>query len=432
MAKFRDFFSLRTRSKATPAPAGEMRSNDQFITLEDAQGWNAMFTSWMKDDAGEGITVEKALTAPPVFCAVMFLSRTMANISLHVYKESKGSPKRQKNLASTILNKSPNPEITSFDFRQFLFQGMWADGAGRAWIERDYKGNMIALWPLEFARTTVKRKGFKKVYEYRDANGLKIYDAADVIDLTYAHGPDLLSVMSPLHKCRGAIGLYIRLQNYANSFFKNGGVPPLTLEGPMATGAEAVKRAANDVELSIKNANENNQNVMPIPTGYKLAMIAFDPSKGQMVEAKRAGIIEIAQAFQLGPAFLQDLSKGTFNNVEQQDLNLVKHLISHFAKKLEQEINLKVFGFNRNAQYARHNLDALLRGDLKTRIEALARGINTSQLTPNEARVMDKRPKSTNPAADELHIQGATVPLGTNDGTKQPEKEPKEDSTDGA
>ena len=421
----KDLFKRNVETSLHPQRPAEVRGDVGSVTLEDAQAWNALFTSWLKDDAGVGVSVERALTCPPVWCAVMFLSRTMANIPLHVYKKVKDNPKRQNNLLSTILNGSPNGEMTSFDFRQFLFQGMWTDGAGRAWIERDYAGTVVALWPLEFARTTVKRKGFKKVYEYRDSDRVKIYAAADVIDLTYALGPDLLRVMSPINKCRGAIGLYLNLQNYANSFFKSGGVPPLTLEGPMASGAEAIKRSSNDVEMAIKNANENGQNVLPIPTGFKLNAIAFDPSKGQMTDAKKSQIIEIAQAFQIGPAFLQDLSNGKFNNVEQQDLNLVKHLISHFAKKLEQEVNLKIFGLKRGALYSSHNLDALLRGDFKTRIEALARGVNSALITPNEARSYERRQRVDNPAADDLHIQGATVPLGTNDGTKAPTPEPK-------
>lgn len=400
------------RNKA-PATIPEARSTAT-VTLEDAQAWQDMFQSWVDDNPGAGVTAEVALTAAPVFCAVMFLSRTMANIPRPVYKVVKKKTVKQKGLATTILNKSPNGEATAFDFWQFMFQGLWTDGAGRAWIERDPRGRPVALWPLEYNRTTVKRVGFKKVYKYADSNGNKEYPAADVLDFTFAYGRDFLSVYSPIKKCRGAIGLYLNLQTYANSFFKNGGVPPLTLEGPMASGSDAVKRSAQDIKLSIEHANKNNESVLPIPTGFKLSPVGFDPSKGQMTDAKKAQTVEIAQAFQIGPAFLQDLSNGKFNNIEQQDLNLVKHLISHFANKAEQEINLKMFGVMKsNAPYCKHNLDALMRGDFKTRIEAIARGINTAQITPNEGRDLEERPAVDNPAADELHIQGATVPLGT-------------------
>lgn len=411
----------------TPRPAppstDHMRS---VVTLEDMNGFANMIQGWIKEDAGIGVTVDRALTAPPVFCAVMFLSRTMANIPMPIYKTVKGKIRKQQNLQSTILNKSPNGEVTAFDFWAWLFTGVWTEGAGRAWIERDMGGKPVALWPLEFNRTTVRRVGFKKFYYYADSTGgrPKEYPAKDVIDITFAHAPDFINVYSPLKKCKGAVGLYLNLTNYANSFFKSGGVPPLTLEGPMASGADAVKRSAQDIKLSIENANKNDEPVLPIPTGFKLTPLGFDPSKGQMTDAKKSQVIEIAQAFQIGPVFLQDLTGGKFNNIEQQDLGLVKHLISHFANKTEQEINLKFFGLKKGAQYCKHNLDALLRGDFKSRVEAIARGINTAQITPNEGRELEERPKVDNPAADELHIQGATVPLGTVIGETAPPAEP--------
>lgn len=67
-----------------------------------------------------------------------------------------------------------------------------------------------------------------------------------------------------------------------------------------------------------------------------------------------------------------------------------------------------------------------MRGDFKTRIEGIARGIQTGQLTPNEARELENRPRHDNPAADELLVQGATVVLGQ---TPAPTSAPSADPT---
>jgi phage portal protein BeeE len=115
----------------------------------------------------------------------------------------------------------------------------------------------------------------------------------------------------------------------------------------------------------------------------------------------------------LPPVFLQDLSRGTFANTEQQDLQLVKHLIGQWAKAFEDELNLKLFGQRRRNLKAKHNLDGLQRGDFKSRIEGLARAINTGQLMPDEARALEDRPPDPSGHGGKLYIQGATVPLGT-------------------
>ena len=69
------------------------------------------------------------------------------------------------------------------------------------------------------------------------------------------------------------------------------------------------------------------------------------------------------------PVFLQDLSTGTFSNVEQQDLHFVKHTLRRWIEQAEQEMNLKLFGRESDLS-VRFNVDSLLRGDLKTRMKA--------------------------------------------------------------
>jgi HK97 family phage portal protein len=228
-----------------------------------------------------------------------------------------------------------------------------------------------------------------------------------------------------------AIQLALAMNDYASNFFAGGGVPPLALIGPMPTGA-GMKRAMADVHLAIKTAKESDKPIFPMPPGHELKPVGFDPEKGQMTEARLFQIQEIARAYQMPPAFLQDLSRGTFSNVEQQDLHLVKHLVGQWAKAFEDELNLKLFGRFRSGRYVEHNLDGLQRGDFKSRIEGIARGIQTAQLTPNEARALENRPKHANPAADDLLVQGATVVLGKSPAPTEPKPndEPNGDEND--
>ena len=57
------------------------------------------------------------------------------------------------------------------------------------------------------------------------------------------------------------------------------------------------------------------------------------------------------------------------------------------------------------------SLDALMRGDFKTRMDALSQGVQNALLTPDEARGLENRPPME--GGDKLYIQGATVPLGS-------------------
>jgi HK97 family phage portal protein len=171
-----------------------------------------------------------------------------------------------------------------------------------------------------------------------------------------------------------------------------------------------MKRAMTDIGRAIDGAKASDKPIFPMPPGHTLTQVGFDPEKGQMTDARRFQIEEIARIYGLPPIFLQDLTHGTFSNSEQQDLHLVKHTISQWVQALEEEMNLKLFGQRNGGRYVEHNVDGLLRGDFKTRMEGLAIGVQNSLISPDEGRALENRPaKGGN--ADKLLIQGATVPL---------------------
>lgn len=354
------------------------------------------------------ITVDSALNVPAVWAAVAFLSRTLASLPLHAYRKTKDGPVKAAGRLEAVVHDAPNDEMDRFKFWQYFWQQVFTGGRGFAYIERTPQG-VDSLWIMDPTKTTVQRRDGRTTYQ----TGGKTYAAADVIDIPFMLKADGLKHYGPITKALKAIQLALAMNDYGANFFAGGGVPPLALEGPLPTGNDAIKRAQADIKRSVDAAKNANEPIFPIPAGYKLAPVGLDPAKGQMVEARRFQVEEIARAYQLPPVFLQDLSRATFSNAEQQDLHLVKHLIGQWAEALEGEMNLKLFGRGNTGKYVEHNLDGLLRGDFKTRMEGLARAIQTAQMTPNEARALENRPKHNNPDADNLLVQGATVVLGT-------------------
>ena len=352
------------------------------------------------------VTLESALTVPAVLAAVSFLSQTLANLPLHVYKSRRGGETgREDGRLQRIFNEAPNGEWSSFRARTYFWQQVFTCGRGLMWVEKGPAGQVLGLWPLDASQTLVTRQGGKVFFTYAG----KTYPAADVIDIPFMLKDDQLQSRSPIAMGAKAIQQALAMGDYGSNFFAGGGVPPLSMEGPMPAGVEAMKRAMSDVRTSITAAKESGSGIFTIPPGYKLQQVGFDPAKGQMVEGRLFQIQEIARVWGLPPVFLMDLSHGTFTNTEQQDLQLSKHVISPRAKALEDEINLKAFGPTRNATYVEHSLDGLMRGDLLARMDALARAVNSALLMPDEARALDNRPPA--PGGNRLYMQGATVPL---------------------
>ncbi|MQY01325.1 phage portal protein [Sinorhizobium medicae] len=401
------------------------------VPLSDVNAWRTLMGEW-HGVAGVVVTHETALEVPAVWCAVNFIANTIASLPLQVFKKSgEGRDTVESDPLYGILHDAPNDELTSFMWRKGMMINVLLRGRGVSFIERNKAGRVMNIWPLDTDKLTIERKSGRKFYHYDDGGRKVTYAANEVLDLAFMLKPDGVSHVDPVTKLRGAVGLSLALDEYARKFFANGGVPPLALYGPMPSPA-AASRASQDVEKAVRDANAERRNVMIMPTGHELKAVGVDPDKSQMVESRRMQIEEIARIYGLPPVFLQDLTHGTFSNTEQQDLALTKHLISQWVKAWEQELNLKLFSARNRTKFCEFNIDGLLRGEFRTRMEGYAKGIQNAIYTPDEVRAMENWPKHGG-EAEKLHIQGATVPLGMQSMVaKQPANDNKQDEADAA
>lgn len=364
------------------------------------------------------VSMEEALGVPAVWAAVNFLAGTMAGLPLNVYQRGADGVKRKvKNTAANpivdVLHSNVNDSLSSYQWRFNKFVSVLTEGRGVSYIERDSAGRVINILPLPGATAKMLPNG-RKQYEYKGGAKPKIYDESDVLDLTFMLKGDMVSHRSPLRQCAIAIGKAYNANKYGSKLFKNNGLPAFTLEGPFGSEKSA-SRAADNVAEATKEAARKGGNVLALPIGHALKALGFDPDKMQLVQTQEFAVIEVGRIYSLPPTFLQDLSRATFSNSEQQDLHLVKHTLKRWVEQFEAELNLKIFGRG-SKRYAEFNLDGLLRGDYKTRMEGNSTAIQTGQLTPNEARAMDNREPLE--GGDRLLIQGATVPLDGHTGVE--------------
>lgn len=361
------------------------------------------------------VSMEEALGVPAVWAAVNFLSGTMAGLPLNVFQRgADGVKKKVKNNKANpvvdMLHGAVSDDCSSFQWRFDMFTGIFTEGRNVWYIERDSADRPINLFPV--TNPTVERldNGRKR---YKSGN--KFYDQSEVIDMTFMLKSDLLTHRSPLRQCAVAIGKAVNSNEYGSKLFKNGGLPAFALQGPF-DGEKSASRAANNIAEATKAAARKGGNVLAIPMGHKLDPLGADPEKMQLVETQGFAVVEVGRIYSLPPTFLQDLSRATFSNSEQQDLHLVKHTLKRWVEQLEAELNLKLFGRG-SGRFVEFNMDGLLRGDYMTRMTGNSTAIQTGQLTPNEARAMDNREPLE--GGDQLYIQGATVPLDGHTGKEE-------------
>lgn len=359
--------------------------------------------------ADEVVTIDSALGVPAVWAAVNFLSGTLAGLPLKVFKKTKDGRAELTGQLASMLHDAPNEEMSSFEWRKYLFDTVFTHGRSVTFIERNTAGTPMYLWPLEPSKITYRMERGRRLYDYDD-NGKKFtYAASDVIDIPFMVKPDRLHFYSPITSHKDVIGMAQAATKYAGRFFAGGGVPPFAVEGPFQSPA-GLKRASKDIENAIAKASKEKRLSLTLPSGHSIKQLGTDPAKAQLADLQRFLIEQIARIYSMPPTFLQDLTHGTFSNTEQQDLHFVKHTVKRWVEQFEQELNLKLFGRNRNSRYVELNVDGLLRGDFKTRMDGMAQAVQNAIMKPNEVRMKLNLPDD--PQGNVLLVQGATVPLG--------------------
>lgn len=362
------------------------------------------------NSAGESVTIESALGVPAIWAPVNFLASTIAGLPLKVYNRAEAGREESTGPLGKILSGVVNVEdlTSSFTWRKWWMEQALTGGRGVTFIERNARGQVLNLWPLEPDRVTIKRQDRRKFYEYKDS-GRKpvVYEASEVLDLPFMLAEDGLRHRSPIFTNREVVGLAQAVTKYGAAFFRNGGVPPFAVTGNFQSPG-AMDRAADDLDQAVRKTARDARQALILPRGLEIKPIGADAEKSQLIETQRFVVEQFARIYSLPPVFLQDLTHGTFSNTEQQDLHLVKHTIKRWVEQIEHELNLKLFGRG-SKSYVEFSLDGLLRGDFKTRMEGYATAIQNGIKTPNEVRKLENLPPLS--GGEQLMIQGATVPL---------------------
>ena len=368
--------------------------------------------------SGQAVNERSAMQITAVYSCVRILSEAIASLPLHLYKYTDtGTAKATDHLLYFLLHDEPNPEMTSFVFRETLMTHLLLWGNAYAQIIRNGKGEVIALYPLMPDRMNVDRdESGQIVYEYMVSNEDAPINKDSTVKLSPAdvlHIPGLgfdgLVGYSPIAMAKNAIGLAIATEEYGSKFFANGATPSGILEFPgTVKEPERVRESWNK-----GFGGTNTHKVAILEEGVKYSPISISPNEAQFLETRKFQIDEIARIFRVPPHMIGDLEKSSFSNIEQQSLEFVKYTLDPWVSRWEQSIKRTLLSPDEKMSYfAKFNVDGLLRGDYQSRMSGYAIGINNGFMCPNDVRSlenMDMIPDEL--GGNTFMVNGTMVPL---------------------
>ena len=400
--------------------------------------------------AGKSVNERSAMQMTAVYACVRILSEAIAGLPLHMYEyEADGSKKKAVNHPLYhLLHDEPNPEMTSFIWRETAMSHLLLWGNAYMQIIRNGKGEIMALYPLMPNRMKVDRdtKG-RLYYEYQtmseDAPTMKgavvKLDPSEVLHIP-GLGFDGLVGYSPIAMAKNAIGLSIAAEEYGSKFYANGAAPSGVLEHPNVLKDPAKVRDSWNAAFG---GSSNSHRVAVLEEGMKYTPISISPNEAQFLETRKFQIDEIARIFRVPPHMVGDLEKSSFSNIEQQSLEFVKYTLDPWVCRWEQSLSRALLSDEEKKKYFfKFNVDGLLRGDYASRMQGYATARQNGWMSANDIRELENLDLISDAEGGNLYlVNGNMIPLsqitennayasGTSQSPQEVKENEKEETTD--
>jgi HK97 family phage portal protein len=372
----------------------EARTTLRECTFSNPAEW--LFSAFGITQADLDISSEEAMKIATFFCCVKIIAEDVSSLPLMVMKRmGEGSRKKgpdPDHPLYTVIHDQANPEMTAMSCREAMTIGMAWQGNGYAQIVRDKSGNVMQLWPLYSHRMQLVRDPATQTLRYKytpsDGRGQVTLNPQDVL-----HVPGLslnglygLDIVTPGGR---ALALARAAEVFAQKYFERRSVPSgyISIPGEIEDHGTELSKSWTE-----RTAGEGGIHGTPVlENSFEFRAIPLpDNQQAQMIETRQAQNLEVIRLFRMPPNKVGDWTKATYNNYEQAAIEYVGHTLRVWLVRWEQAIlRCCISPIEQRTWFVEHAIEGLLRGDIKTRYESYATGINWGWLIADDVRELE-------------------------------------------
>lgn len=336
--------------------------------------------------SGARVTPDTASQLLSVYGCVRMIADGVATLPVDSLRATDNGPVQIKR-PMWLDMPAPDLDLDWISFATQVVSSLLLDGdAFIADIYSTETGKTVNLIPLEPCKVTVRLDGGRRVIDY---NGSPI--SWDVLHIPAVMRPGALRGMSPVEAARQTIGLGMSAQEFAARFFGQGATMSGVIKVPGSMPPEGPGSPKEMAKAFARQHAGKSKAHLPavlqggadwVPTGVTQEQAQFLETR-QFTDAQIA-----AQMFMLDPSELGIGVNGTsltYANLEQRNIRFVQRALLPWIVRIEKALSALLA----RPQYIKINVNALLRGDTKTRYEAYAIGIKNEFLVPNEPRAWE-------------------------------------------
>jgi HK97 family phage portal protein len=384
-------------------------------SMENPAAWLVnWFSGGPATASGVRVNPDSALRATAVYACVRVLAETISSLSLQIYRRRADGGKElvREHPVFDLLHTAPNEEMTSAEWRETVMGANALRGNGYSQIRFRPDGRPGALWPLHPDRVTIRRdlKTRELRYDYVDEDGRTVtYRHGEVLHERSFGGNGIIG-HSPIRQAAEAVGISLAAEEHGARFFSNGANPSGVLQSDKTMSDEAYARLRKSFADQYAGLHNSRKPIL-LEDGFKWQGISMNHEQSQFIETRQYQVEDIARIFRVPPHLIGHLLRSTNNNIEHQSIEFAMYTMLPWCTRKEQRYNQSLFLPSERAAgyFAQFNLDTLLRGDAKSRAEALQILRFNGVINANEWRALDNR----NPyeGGDRYLVQAAMVPV---------------------
>lgn len=358
------------------------------------------------------VTEKTALSLSAYWAGVKLISETIANLPVDVVKKEDNRRIQVSHPSEYLLNAEANYKSISFDFIQILVTSAINHGNGLALIERDQFANPTALINV--------RKDYCEAKEYdgeiwwkvkigiseTDSDYIMVNDR-DMINLR-AFGTHPVNGLSAIAYHKQNLGLSLAAQDYGQDFYNKG----TRIDGYLKFNGVLDKERRDKIGQSwLASYGPNGTNgTAVLDDGVDYVKLGLSPEDAQFIETRKFQKNEIATILGVPAHMINELENATFSNIEHQQIEFITYAIGTWIGKLEQEYRRKLLrDIEKPDHVFKHNLNSLLRTDLKSQAEHFRIMTEIGAYSINDVRALiDLNPVDN---GDERYIQINKIPI---------------------
>lgn len=330
---------------------------------------------------------------------VALRSELLASVGLHLFRRTAdgGRERADDNPLYEVLHGIANPDMTAFELREFMIRSLDLYGNAYARVERNNRGQVTALYPLTPISVAPERLASGRLrYRVTDSRGAVSVLLSD--EMLHVRGPSRDGVLglSPIAISRESLALPMAQARTAAGLMSNSLRPSGVLSYPERLAPEAKTHVRDAIEKNFSGP-ENAGRIVIADGGADFKRLSFTPEDAELLDSRKLSNEDVARIFNVPPTTVGILDKGTYSNVEQESQALIQNCLGPLASRVESALmRCLLTDIGRRSLYIEHDLNSLLRGDVKSRFEAYRIGREIGALSANDVRRRENEPPIQN------------------------------------